>query len=85
VRIEAVLWETGGSVRNHFLPALIFLGVLVFQGCETADSECCRLSRQQALTIESLNSEIVRLNREIEGSSLARTESRDAGVFESRG
>ncbi|MGI6240424.1 MAG: OmpA/MotB family protein [Candidatus Omnitrophota bacterium] len=45
----------------------VVLGVLFcLTGCKTTDTQCQRISRQQALTIEGLNSEILRLNQEID-------------------
>jgi flagellar motor protein MotB len=59
--------------------AVCVLMPVVFAGCSSGNDDRYRqLNRQQAMTIESLNAEIVRLNQEIDGAISARAKLRDA-------
>jgi chemotaxis protein MotB len=52
--------------KGVFLCGVILGALICLNGCKTTDTQCQRISRQQALTIEGLNSEILRLNQEID-------------------
>jgi len=68
--------EKGAFLKNCEKWFCLFSWTLLFMvGCASADDSGTRsLSRQQSATIESLNNEILRLNRELDGAVSMRGE-----------